>query len=819
MVQKKKITKSNEPDYLNKEGISEDGTAPKRVISGISAAINIANQITNDNLKRFYVYSRIQGMFDNNPPYSKSSLEKHGLMTNSNVSFGEASEVLADNLVIYHNLFNDVKHLATFETTFASYGEKPNSSENSKIAKILSSEFDKVIRAWEDFYPTMQIHQREYLKFGINTLFWPDERDWRFNVIDTWKFCVPEDATVLSSSLTTALVIHTYKAQELYRIMSIKKMKNTRWKNEGILKVLFQASKSSKDGTFAKEVNPMQAWQKAVRNNSIKIDNEFTDDIDVYSLYVKEYSGKVSRYIFHRDYSDEDSGYMYDGFEFYDKMSEAFLVFTSQPGEMYLHGNKGIGHQIFPKCQVLTKMENGLVDAAARASTVVVSTRAGRGHDLKQIKFVHGGFVDIGEAEFKQNLMGSNLNSNITAIEYFRGKLDRGQVLTGSTSMPSGKRESNAREKPLATSEARVPRNAIAYYYLQLDKLFKEILRKMLKSEQGDPGYEFVEHWIRNCVQQGVPVSLFTEARKKENRGIDDLPLFLNVSATRANGAGSQQAYLEETEGLMTILPILGERGRVNATEDRVAALTGFRNIERYFPEEDRAQQPTEQDTLASIENNQLEQGEMIVVSPDNNHATHCVSHVNRMQQIAKAFREGTYTGDVETNRDPESMLDPALQGADRAFQMLGPHFTRHLIFLSQDPTRTELTKDLYSQWAVLANFGDYLANNAQEQREAEARRMEKKKAEMAQLQAENGPNDPKVIKIMKEHERKLLKLNADIQRNSTRDQLQFILQRQKLSSEDTISRLKAVNEIAINKAKNAEPPKSVGDKDQNSLY
>lgn len=817
MAKKKKVkeisidvkTSKDETGFGLKEGIDSEGKAPKKVVRDLTTAVSMYERLQTQNLKRFYIYMKIQGMFDGNPPFDKGEQERHGLQTNSNANYRLADHILRGNLSTFHNLFNDVQHLADFQVHLDDNPELPS---NRVIARIIAEEFDRIVRAWPDFYPLMQFHQAEYCKYGVNAIHWPHEKDWRFDVVDTAKFLVPEDSRIMMDTIGTVAVQHSMTAQELWA--QAEKKAKSKWNKDEIKSALYHLSETAKKrGSGGGNDNAYQDWQRSIRNNSNSIDKEFNDDIELVSLYVREWSGKISRYIFAPELgSTEAEDFLYKAEEMYDSMSEIFLLFGFSSDQIYVHGNKGLGHDIYTKVQAITMMENWLVDAASRASTVLVSTKAGRGKDLKQIKFTHGGFVDIGEAEFQQNLMGANLSSNVSVINHFERKLEMHGTMSGMTPLNGGtEKKGSTTMKQMAINEARIAKNFVTYYYLQLDKLFREIFRKMLICEEKDPGYEFKKSFVDACVRRSVPEEVFKY--DENNLNVNGLPVHFEVSATRANGSGSQQAQQEQMDGLMQLLPIFGERGRNNVIEDKVASLVGYRNVSRYRPAEDIAQEPTYEDTIVSIENNQLEQGENVIVSPDNNQAVHAEGHIARLEGIAKAFRAGEYTG--EPNTDEESTLDPALQAADKAFQTIGPHATQHLLRLAQDPTRQSLAQELKSKWAILANFGDMLANNAQKQREGEMNRLEQKAQEMAEVNKMGTEQDPEMLKIIKDDERKKIKLAADIEKGRTRDQLKFVLDRQKITYAAENDRLKAINKIAIDMAKSDRGEA----KDPESLY
>ena len=599
----------------------------------------------------------------------------------------------------------------------------------------------------------------------------------------------------------------------------MKLIRGDKWDKEVLGRILVHTAQIEDKEQYSMQY--CAELQRKIRNGDLCLDEIYNDDILMVSMLMREYDGKVSRAIFHPELEGVREFAFFSDRQ-YDEMSEAAQFFAFTPGEPFIHGNKGIGHKMFNTIEGITQIDNSVMDAVRRASTVLVRTRTGRNRDLKKIAFHHGGFVDIGEAEFQQNLMGANLNSNVEVARYFRQKLEFNNNISG-TNMANrdGKPQTLGEVRFQATKEARVQKNRIAFYYEQLDYLLRETVRKLLRSKSGYPGFKQAKIWKERCIARGVPEEFFD--LNSSNVGLSGLPEHLEVSATRASGSGSQVADQIEMQTMISILPTLGERGRRAVLRDYVASIRGFRYIDRYLPLEDQTEQPTGDDSSASVENNQLEKGELVVVSPDNNHAVHAARHINRMRQIAQLFNQAEaqarQSGSETPSVDAGNFGRYSLEEVDIAFQTLGPHFTRHLLFLQQDPTRKDLATQLRAQWAVLANFGDKIANHAQEHREAEIRRIQKQQEEIANL-----PNEERVAMARVEMDAriKLAKLRADTARAAQSDQLKFVLERQKLSFQEEIERAKTINEIARDSAKaisDARRDDNVGVQDSGALF
>lgn len=803
-----------------KEGVQFDGKggieAPDNVIPNAASARTVYERLRDTHSKRARSFARIQGMVDGNPPYSPAKLKKHGMQTTSNVNWRDAENLIEGVSLTYWSLFNDVQHIAEISTDFADDGQ------NAIIGEVVSRNWDRVVRDWAQFQPMMSENQKDLISFGSSFFVWSDEKDWRFDTVDVFRFLVSEKSRNDANLLSIAAVEEVRTAQELWDAYE-RAPEDSGWSKEALGQTLWWHSslrKTQNDTRYSGQV--IAELQQKIRNGDRSIDDLYNDDIPLVSVFFKELDGGVSRGIFDPEVTEVGghSEWIFFIDRQYEEMAHAVHLFSFTPGERFLHGNKGVGHKIFNTIEGITQIDNSLMDGIRRSATVLIKTRTGRNREFKKIQFNHGGFVDIGEADFVQNLMGANLASNVQGVQYFRTKLESNNNISGANmATPDGRQRSLGEVQIQATKEARVQKNRIAHYYSQLDALFEEMFRKMLKSQSGDGGYEVVKLFKERCIAEGVPEDFFV--LNSSNEGQNGLPKHLTVRATRASGSGSQVADQIETRGMMTLLPTLGERGRQNVLADFVAAHRGYRYIDRYMPPEDRQQQPVGDDTIASIENNQLEKGEMVIVSPDNNHAVHAPRHIQRMDQIASIFNEAEdaarQAGSETPSVDAGQFGQYSLEEVDVAFQTLGPHFVRHLLFLQQDPTRASLAQSLARQWAILANFGDKIANNAQEHRAAQLREAQRQQEELESMDMEERIE---MRKLEVDTNIKMVKLRHEMGLAANREQLQFMVQRQKVSFENELKRAKAISDISIQEAKaQSDDREEVTGKGQNRLF
>lgn len=827
------------------DGVTEiDGKpeAPQRSIPTAQAALAIYRRLRDNNLKRVGTYQKIQGMLDGNPPYNPAKMVKAGLTDMCNVNWKDGEALYRSAALAYWSLFNQVEFIAEFHVTLeepkageqgtgsgytpdamaeremapeaarnaqllnqesgispemediasrtstGAAARKAASAQNAEYGRILSEEWNRVIRSWPSFNRRMNFHQGELLKFGLNAIIWPDERDWRFTPVSVRDFVVPDETENDIERIDLICIEKSYSARYLWDVYE-KARHNPGgvWNADVLGDLLVRLAHVSDQSPYMTDrVDPL-LLQNRLRQGDLYYDAIYNDDIRLISIFVKEYDDeKFSHIMIHPELMLED--FLYFNYKQYKNISEAFTYFTFSPGEEKLHSNKGLGHSIFAAVEAITQLDCSLLDQAKRGGSLLLRSNPGRGADDRQVKFAPGGIVDLGECEVAQNTLGANVQAIAETSQYFRRKILENNNISGFDASSADRDAQQATVVQMQVSrEARIQRNVISHYYDGLDRFFREIVRKMLHSKPSYPGYEYVKSWKNACIKRGVPEEVFEIG---DELTPDGLPVHLNVSATRSAGSGSQAADIMEMQLIMNLLPQLGQRGRIAAMQDYIAAARGWRYKDRYMPVEDRDDQPTGHDTIASLENNQLSDGKQVTVSPDNNHLIHAQNHIRMMQEWMQMYQQ-----------DSKAMWEGTtlLQKIHEVYSVAGPHFVKHLLILSQDPINKAAYKQLNAQWAEIANFGDMIAHNAMAQREADMQRAQE--AQMLEQQ-QREMNTPEQIKARGLVQVQDMKMRADIERDKHRDAMRFALDMERLRQGTEVARRKSAAEIALQSQK-----------------
>jgi hypothetical protein len=133
------------------ENISETGAPPKARLKDAKSAHSIYTTLRESDAHADQDRSKVQAMFDGDPPYNPSTLRSMGQAYRANLNFGEAAADLENALAAYTDLVNGVEKLVEVKTTFGDESERQN------WAGAISEEFHKTLVEWDQFHFNFQL--------------------------------------------------------------------------------------------------------------------------------------------------------------------------------------------------------------------------------------------------------------------------------------------------------------------------------------------------------------------------------------------------------------------------------------------------------------------------------------------------------------------------------------------------------------------------------------------------------------------------------------------------------------------------------------
>lgn len=745
------------------------------IIKNVSVARGVYENLRASHIPRMKLYAEIDGLIQGAPPYNPQTLRAAGLQHISNFNDMSARATIERACLGFWNLLNNAQYIATFilpgkQPEFLEYGE------------ILSRNWDKTVKEeWPSFLVNVSSLMMQLVKYGISPVFFNDERDPKWQVVEVSKFFIPDQAQSDLDKLTTIFIETEYTLQYLWQVhqqFSDKPKDTSPWNTDAVGKLLVNASKTH----LQIDSNDVTDLQKKMATNTSATSSLYTDTIKLVSMYQREYDGKVTRSIFHRNF--DHSEFLYEENSQYKDMREALIIFTLSPGEYTLHGNKGLGHKIFSLAQAQIQVDCSVVDMIKWGSTPILKSPSTSSKDVEQIRFYPGVPTNIGTAELAQNNLGANVQHVITGAQYIQSKIKTNISYSGSDSAdpdPSQGSISPSQVRIMAFNEFGVLKNSAAHFYTRFDEVLALQVSKMLRSKKGYPGYEMCQKWKERCYAEGVPEIVFKIPSKDQ----DDwrMPSNIQVKATRVAGSGSQVAHLMGLQELQAIVGSFSVREEREFKRQMISATIGSEYIGAFDQDGDDVDEKAGGATIAGLENAIMQAGKAPIFSPDNEHRSHFVTHMALAQQTVQMLSQ--------------KQMD--VIEADSIFNTLVPHMGDHLQALGQNPFAQAFYSQARSSYTELERLATLNRKNA-------AKMAQKRIEDQQKLEEENqqvmSKEELENFKVQRDEARKDAKLSTSIERQEKAGDAKEAALFRKTEADISVNREKAKGDVEVKKMK-----------------
>jgi len=729
--------------------LDEDQKPPTTRIESAGAARSMLYELVNDDQIASYRRAQIQGIIDGNPPYSDQQLREMGQADRINVNWGHAEAKIESAVIPYFDILTSVGTYATIKTK---YGKDMGKRE--EWSRIITQEFHSLLaKSNPNFLAQHQVCHKELVIHGQACMYFPDGVDWRAKSIEPYALVVPKGSKVDWDNWEFCYILDEMYCEQLYSYIENEEAASRGgWDIEECKEAIMNARVDEQD-----QRRPWEWYQREMKNNALYYSYAKSKVIKVAHMYVKEYDGRISHYVFDRLNPTE---WLCAKPSRYSKFSSAFTVFLNGVGNGFYHGVRGLGQKVFKYAEANNRMLNALMEGVILSSCTMFQPQTSA--DAEKLKAVQIGPYRIlppGLNLIQQNVT-PNLSAAMQTAQFFQGQEsdDIGSFMP-SVSGGAGRKKGNKEIEVEIGEKSRLTNTRAEIYLQALDVHYAEVYRRasnpnLIEEDHGGP--EALK-FQKACIDRGVPKAALLD--------VD------SVKATRSIGQGSSAARMQAMEMIGQYLPQLPEANRKRVINANIAAIAGQTGVETFGIPEERKVEGNDL-SMASIENNILQQGGNVLIDPDQSHETHLNVHLQFAGELVKAIQE--------------KQADPVM--VDRAMQSLIPHMLTHLKYMEEDPTMESKYNDFNEQVSELMKIADQLNRMSQDIQKQQA---EAQQQQQGQVQ---GAQDPKMLAVQAKIELDRMKFSNDAQIKQAKAQHQMQLQDRKTAQRLMVDKIKTAS-------------------------
>lgn len=772
-----------EPGALRTLG--PNGEAPDSRIRNAEQAYEVCTDLNKDDMKRRKKRERIYKAYNRFPPNKYSTLAKEGQDWNSNVNFGMMAFVVDNNLASFYDMLSERTEAASIKT------KKGNPKEKGEWSDHLTFAFNQALERWDDFLLNQEQDLLDMLLYGKGIEMWEDNDGFQTKHVSADEILVPDSTKINLSNFDVVAVKWTYQLYDLYEAIEDKETAESMgWNVEAVI----EAMRWQRD-SWRKKTN--EQFTKDIKEGNVAITSHLKESVSCYILYVREFSGKISKHMVMQHYptvdmskgrdnglSPKNQGFLFTRTEMFDSYKQVFAVFIDNAGSGMWHNTPSLAEKIFVQCRQYDFAMNAIMDAIKINMTLIVQGQTAEATEkLKEIVF--GPYTILpADVTFAQHRFALPTQEATAALQFTMLDMNRGIGNYRIHEKGAGGEAPTATQSNLdATEAAKLTGTQLRRFNTQHSIYYREMYRRLATMTKGEDGYEIYEEFKEYLDENKVP----KDAWEPDN--------IYSIKSNMLSGAGSPSYKLmaaQQTIQFTNIAP--KDDGQMNAVRDAIAALQGRSNVDRYMPKQQQPD-PTWNERIIGFENEGFESPvcnpQNLMVYPSDNHVEHIQGHLNDLARTISLVNQNMQKGTIKKEDAAAAMTKMLNQGG---------HINAHMQILQKDQTKKEMAKQFAQDLAGVQREADQLGQQFGE--------MQKKQAEDATGDLQNDPDVRKQLALAQiAITTKQQLANIQIGALSQKHQQRVEMDKDKAANQIAIERAKAVDKLETSRKNRRKTP------------
>lgn len=674
--------------------LDEKGNAPKERMSSAGRCRDTAQRfIENDELRNRFD-TRVRGMRDGNPPFSRSLLKKHAQAYRTNINWMEGKAIISAAMVPYYDLMAGSLFMAQVKL------RNPDPTLKAEKSQIATEEFDYMLRQWPAFNYNMDLAMTDRLTYGKGYVMWTDEYEPEFAWVNRFNVHVADRTQACIDFLEILVIEEDMPVDKLWKYCTDSAAARG-WNVEEC-----KASIRSAEPSTLSDSNRHDLVQQA-RNDKDILDGMSMPKIKAAHVLVKEFEGGVSHYIVDLNKtsrategipteSQRPRDYLFRKVNRFESWRHTFWASFHENLDGSWNGASALGKDILPQIEIKNRVKCATVDLGFMRSSV--GLQAQNEAAFGKLQIIQQGNVTVYPPGLTPIPVATHVGDidSIMALDFnIEQTIGRNTGIYRQLPEKANGNPLTATGEMLRNQQSAVLTNsAVVRFYSDLDLLYHEVYRRTVNCPATQRN-DMVKAFVGRCKERGVEID--------ELKKVDCVRSYRNI------GNGSITMRQQNLAQMASIVPLFPQSGQKNWVRDTVSSMTNVDTADRYIPA-DPAEEVTLDHSFAMLENDSLAHGSPVAFSPNQNHVIHAQIHLQAAAQGLQSVQQGA---------EPETVI-AALDG-------IMPHANAHVVALEQNPGRKNEAKMLRDQWNQIAKMTDDLKKAAQE--------IMQKRQEMAEAQ------------------------------------------------------------------------------------
>lgn len=778
---------------------------------------DLKTEDVHDALRRAKIRTAVEGGL----PYSAEQLRSKGLAYMTNLNFYGLKGVIDSRAESIMKLSTDTCDL--IELTPLSGGAA--GPDDERVADVIASEVSALIRREGHTIPTLATANRETDMYGLGPVAWPNDEAFAPESLERGQLKFRGDGPSVSSDHDLFMFESELPASYVFRLLD-----NESWASAAgwdvtalkrlVVDVYAHHKNTENDSRSLSGLSPWESELVRIRSNTFYEHHQF-DKFQVLHVYVREMGGEQGiTHIIVPGSDRQEKNFLYYKENAFENMDQCMVWIPYTVSERYARSIRGLATYLVPIERVSDRLTGAIIDSAFRTAKLTLQQSAPGANPA--VSLTENGNTTIIAAGLDPvpNANGAANLQSLTNVRQFVSQVgvgavagtDLAPVSTGFKVQGDGqqisKAEAEIQERKRTARDEALFNTRVTYH----DKIFAEIFRRIMKIVNGPKvllkSNPLVKDFIDRCERRGVTPEMFKE-----------VPDRFMVTTCRDLMLGAEAKYQLLGQILQVTAGNLDEAGRRNVTHDMYKLRFGRKAADRYTPVVSRDQSPSDQGSLATVENSLIKELKPVLVGQDQWHWSHIPVHSQVLQEIQETVQQGLAEAqgmmqqgqDVQTDAEgnPAPQVDDPEQLA-KILEAASQHIQQHLqigaqqLGMKQRASQiTEMLKGLAPtiralNLAIATQRRVREAEQEKAQREREALEKQASEAEMQRAMAKiQADKEVGMAKVQADKEVDMARVQSEREVNAGKLQNDREHRMGQLGIETESARARAANEMA----------------------
>lgn len=621
--------------------VDKTGKGAKRRFTTPEAVRTVYGKLSDDDLPDSKRRVKISKLYNGNAPYNPQMLEASGLKNLTNVNFMGLKGTIDARADAILKLAQDTANLIELRPI----AREMAGPDAERIGMVAAEEWSAMVRDNGKFVPNIARMHKEADLYGLGPVVFATSLDYNPTSLERGQVRFVGTGSAVSSEHEVIMFESTLTADYMrFLLDNAETAAAEGWNVPEVKRWIVEVFHDGADTRYQPGTDGSTTIEESqismMRRNSFGEEQQF-QEMHVIHAFVKEVAWPRGITHIMIPAQGVTQQFLYERPNAYRTMDECFLWLPYSVKEKYAKEIRGIASFLFPIEKLNNRFMCQLVDAAFRASSLVLSQ--GATAQSQQITVNEQGLYTILPAgiapapqqfspNFQQLVSVKQLLDNLGTGSV--AGIDKNPIATTGPKMFAGASQGQSKAELEIQQHVKSHRDEAEFAARQdvLNKIFRESFKRSLRLASMNPvervDYPEIDAWIQRCAMRGV--------------GLEQLlliPQLFSIVTCRDLALGSDGKVAELDNYVQLFGGTLDENGRRFIARQHAKLRFGQGDADKIIPEQSRDNMPSDQSSFATQENNMMKMGLPAMVGFDQLHWSHIPVHSQILQEIVEQVK------------------------------------------------------------------------------------------------------------------------------------------------------------------------------------